>query len=181
MSEPITPADVWDFAKQIAAEDGSDWEAVLDPIGLLYDGDFPRYDATPVNSEFFATTGGDGTHFVLLDAPGNPIVMVVPMAFERAHIVVGDDLLEFLCLGCKCGYFGLEQLAYDWTGTIKWIEANHDPTQGQAEARLLDALRRRFSLEPIPDPNQRLNELRREHRAKIVVDSEFPFWDDLSK
>lgn len=180
MPEPITPADLWEFAKQCSDVDGSDWETVLDPIGLLYDGDYTRYDATPTNCEFFATTGGDGTHFVLLDAPSHPVVMVVPMAFERAHVVVGDNLREFLCLGCGCGYFGLEQLAYDWIGTIEWIKNTDSATQGSAKSKLLHALRKHFGLEPIPDPLKRLNELRREHRTKIIVDSEFPFWDDLS-
>lgn len=179
MPETITPADLWNFAKQIAAEDGSDWEAVLDPIGLLYDGDFPRYDATPINSEFFATTGGDGTHFVLLDAPGNPVVMVVPMAFERAHIVVGDNLFEFLCLGCRCGYFGIEQLAYDRTGTIEWIKGAVESPQNPAAARLLEAFRQRFGLEPISDPDERLKELRREHRSEIIVSDDYSFKGEM--
>lgn len=181
MPESITPADLWDFAKMLASENDSDWETVLDPIGLLYSGDFAHYDATPTNGEVFATTGGDGTHFVLLDAPGNPVVMVVPMAFERAHVIVGDNLREFLCLGCKCGYFGLEQLAYDWVGTIEWIKDPDATTQGQTKGKVLHGFRQHFNLEPLPDPHKRLNELRHEHRAKIIVDSEFPFWNDLSK
>ncbi len=172
MPEPITPADLWDFAKQIAAEDGSDWESVLDPIGLLYGGDFPRYDATPTNGEVFATTGGDGVYFVFLDVPGNPVVMVVPMAFERAHIIVGGNLREFLCLGCMCGYFGLEQLAYDWIDTIEWIKDPRSSKQYPEELRLLFALRQRFGLEPLADPYKRLKELRGQYRNCIVVSSE---------
>ena len=174
----ITPADLWDFAKQIASVKGSDWETALDPIGLLHDANFGRYDLTPINSVFFATTGGNGTHFVLMDAPGSPVVMVAPMAFDRPHTVVGRDLREFLSLGCKCGYFGLEQLVYDWIGTINWIKDPIASTQGSAEADLLDALCQHFSLQPIADPETRLKELRREHRDRIILSDDSSYESD---
>lgn len=172
MPEPITPADLWDFAKQLAAEDGSEWEVALDSIGLLHVTDFPSYDVTPTNCKVFATTGGNGTHFAILDTPGSPIVMVVPMAFDRPHTVVGGDLREFLCLGCECGYFGLEQLAYDWIDTSEWIKDPQSSKQYPEELRLLSALRQRFRLEPLADPYKLLKELRRQYRDCIVVTNE---------
>ena len=168
----VKPTDLWEFAEQVAFKSGSGWEYVLDPIGLIHYSDFPRYDATPMNLEVFAATGGNGTHFGILDSPGNPVVMVVPMSIERAHTVVGGTFHEFLRLGCKCGYFGLEQLAYDWNGTIEWIKDTHVSTQHPTETKLLDALMQRFELEPIPDPHKRLKEWRREHRDRIIVDGE---------
>ncbi|MGD1915141.1 MAG: hypothetical protein ACFCBV_02995 [Phycisphaerales bacterium] len=172
MPEPITTADLWDFARESVKDKGSEWEGALDAIGLLHDADFPPYDATPLNCRVFATTGGNGTHFAALDTPGEPIVMVVPMAFDRPHIVVGESLREFLCLGCECGYFGLEQLVYDWTGTIEWINDPESSHQYPEELRLLGELRRRFELEPLADPHGRLKELQRQYRSCIVARTE---------
>jgi len=84
------------------------------------------YNFTPTNSSTFAGTGGDGVHFGLLHINGevsddSPVVMTVPMMFEEANVVLGENLLEFLRLGCQVGYFDLEQLVYDKQEAIRSI------------------------------------------------------------
>lgn len=78
---------------------------------------------TPTNVATFASTGGDGVHFSLVDLgdgidEASPVVMTVPMAFGddlRPSWIVGETLPDFLALGLHGGWFTLEQLAYDET------------------------------------------------------------------
>ena len=91
----------------------------IEPYGgtILYD---PRM--TPVNTMTFACTGGDDVHFGMLASHGlygdsSPIVMTVPMADENpqeANFIVGENLHDFLRVGCAHGYGRLECLAYSW-------------------------------------------------------------------
>ncbi len=119
---------LWSIAEIEAKRIGSDFYYVFDPIGLILRRPVVRenYQATPDNSLAFATTGGDGVHYSLLDMGGeggdlSPVIMTVPMNFGQENLIVGSDLNEFLCLGCQVGYFFLEQLTYDESDTIHWL------------------------------------------------------------
>jgi hypothetical protein len=76
---------------------------------------------SPTNVLRFAETGGD-VQFGLLLLDGtlsedSPVIMTAPMAIgDETNFVVGENLGDFLALGCRRGYFILEQLAYrpDW-------------------------------------------------------------------
>jgi hypothetical protein len=130
-------------------------------------------DATPLNRDVFAETGGDGVHFgiLLLEDRGVddcPIVMTVPMAFERANQIVGGSFVEFLALGCRYGYFALEQLAYDRDETIAEIERGQDELDEDDE-RLLAAIRERFGIDQWPEVRARLDELEAAYRGEIKV------------
>ena len=133
---------LWSIAEIEANKTGADFSFVLDPIGLILRRPIERerYEATPVNSLAFATTGGDGVHFSLMHLEGelgdlSPVVMTVPMNFGQENLIVGSDMKEFLCLGCRVGYFFLEQLTYHKSKTIFWLdnpaewfeELNRDP------------------------------------------------------
>jgi hypothetical protein len=97
--------------------------------------DMGRYDwFTPGNCITFAHTGGDGTHFSLLLQDGSvteqsPVVLSVP-ASGFLNCVIGENLHDFLCLGCHRGFFALEQLAYHWELTAE-VYTNPDwkPTE----------------------------------------------------
>lgn len=86
-----------------------------------------RPHLTPSNALSFASTGGDDVHFSLLKVgkgfgDDSPVVMTVPMAGdtpEETNIILGENLHEFLCLGCVHGFFGLEQLMYCRTETLE--------------------------------------------------------------
>lgn len=148
------------------AESQGEPQNAFDPIGLLLEmpgePSDPDYDATPVNAVGFASTGGDGVHFGAVPQGDNMlIVMTVPMMWERPNVVVGADLMEFLSLGCRYGYFALEQLVYDRS------ETEHELQSGEFEAATAEAdgqlalLRRHFSLSPWPRVHERLQELER--------------------
>lgn len=64
--------------------------------------------------------------------------------FGRPNVVVGRGLIEFLSLGCRFGYFELDQLAYEPAETIDAIQRGRaDDPEGH-----LVALRDRLALSP---------------------------------
>jgi hypothetical protein len=165
--------ELWSLAVTLAPK-GGDPRGTFDcgAVGLiLRDEEGPYgYDSTPLNADTFAKTGGDGVHFSFLLRPGQPVesapvVMTVPMAFDDENHVVGEDLRDFLSLGCHFGYFCLEQLAYDREGTVAEIQASKGPPRKDPNARLLAAIREHFGLTPWRDVAGRL-ELLRERYGK---------------
>ncbi|MFT5801353.1 MAG: hypothetical protein ACI956_001161 [Nonlabens sp.] len=64
-----------------------------------------RYDSSPINTEVFATTGGDGLHYSILkiSEKEQPIIMTVPMTFGPSmkdyNKIIGENLNEFLSIG----------------------------------------------------------------------------------
>lgn len=133
-----------DIEREELEDEGLRVDSSLAPTG---------YDASPIGYCAFASTGGDGVHFnVPIDGAG-PIIMTVPMAFDRPNIIVGADIMEFLSLGCIFGYFCLEQLAYDFEGTISSIQAADE------QSAALYKLSNQFGLKPWSFVGLRLNEL----------------------
>lgn len=123
-----------------------------------------RYsESTPRNCKTFGDTGGDGVHFSFLVQNGkigehSPVVMTVPCA--AANIVVGENLLDFLCLSSRRGCFGLEQLAYaqrkvaveaftnpNWKPTEKW-HRSVGFAPGKEERHVLALVAKEFGLQP---------------------------------
>jgi hypothetical protein len=126
------------------------------------------YQATPINTVTFASTGVNGVHFGFLAEPDTaldncPVVMTVPLAAEPNH-VVGATLHEFLSLGCRQGWAFLEQLAHDPEWTTQWYQETES-----AVFRLADPFSRRLGLTPWPDVTRRLGELAREYHHRLVV------------
>jgi hypothetical protein len=157
----------------------SEWNNALDPIGLISLTP-PRsygYWCTPLNSLTFAVTGGDGVHYGLLAVDGkftdfSPVVMTVPMC-DTPNTIVGAGLEEFLALGCRYGYFALEQLVYNREATLRELElARYAPEMGQEERALLTSLSSEFRLEPWANPARRLEELRMEFASAIQLPSQ---------
>ena len=99
---------------------GQSRDATFEEVGLILDRTLerPDYDSTPGNARAFARTGGDGVHFCFLVGEAEairddcPIVMCVP-ASSRGNVIVGADLVEFLALGTRFGFFVLEQIVYE--------------------------------------------------------------------
>lgn len=132
------------------------------------------YDATPDDAITFASTGGDGVHFSACQGvQGAVIVMTVPMQFARPNIVVGQSLREFLALGCISGYFGLEQLAYDFAATAAGLAAGPAPDDSAGEAHLA-LLRQHLQLAPWSDPRSRLDELQAQLPRALRTESRRP-------
>lgn len=164
----------WNLAQKLAAENGGDPESVFEPIGLLLPdpGDVGApYDVTPINSTTFAHTGGDGVHYGFLhDDSGARIavVMTVPMASDP-HRIVGTSLRDFLALGCRAGYFALEQLIYQPEYMIAQLQAD-DPAKSPDMTALLSELAHTLDLNPWPTVAARLASLDTQLRPAIQVD-----------
>jgi hypothetical protein len=164
-----------DLANRLAAQNQGDAGSVFDPIGLLLPDPgetWSAYDVTPVNSITFAHTGGDGVHYGFLhDESGRrtAVVMTVPMAFDEPNYIVGTSLRDFLSLGCRTGYFSIEQLAYDYAGTSSFLQ--EDSTDLDVDnAALLTELTRVFDLKPWPAVAERLSKLDAQLRRSIRLE-----------
>jgi hypothetical protein len=122
---------------------------------------------TPSNTIAFASTGGDDVHFSLVQHGKNlgddsPVVMTVPMGGDdvRAiNVILGSNLYEFLCLGCKHGYSDLEQLFYDREDTIARLSSREQNDCNEEATETLGVYRRELGLEPWKDIGTRLQEL----------------------
>lgn len=149
---------LWDLAATVDRDPATAFEAVgliLQPPDQLCHG---GYDATPAGALTFAGTGGDGVHFSAVGVAGGTIVvMTVPMMFDVPNVVVGRDLEDFLALGCRYGYFGLEGLAYRLEATADEIVRADAP----APAAELALLTEHFALQPWPNVLGHLAELDR--------------------
>ncbi|MFI5490488.1 hypothetical protein [Micromonospora echinaurantiaca] len=167
---------LWQLAQRIAAATDGEPGYVFGPVGLcLEDPTQARaweYDATPVNATTFASTGGDGVHFSVVNAGDRdgaaPVVMTVPMAFDNPNHILAGSLREFLALGSWAGYFGLERLAYGWgrQETITRLEAGWPP-EDAGEALLLRHLAEEFDVRPWGNVERRLGELDAMHRSRL--------------
>lgn len=153
---------------------GSEWNDHFDPIGLILQLPPRReeYWCTPKNSTCFARTGGDGTHFSILHLPGTtldsaPVVMTVPMS-DNPNVVVGENVLEFLALGCRRGYFSLEQLVFDHeSAVLAYSSEEFDPESSQQEQAMLKLIAKEFGLHPWQRLRARFAELQLRYRGVI--------------
>lgn len=149
---------LWALAGQRLPEDGPAIGTRFDPIGLLLSLPLEPsiyHSCAPSNVLSFATTRGNGVHFSLLLLDGvvsedSPVVMTVPMAAdENTNVIVGENLRDFLALGCRRGYFILEQLAYDpdWVLT-EFADNEFGEDLSEKERALLVTLGDAFDLRP---------------------------------
>ncbi|MFJ5540723.1 hypothetical protein [Micromonospora chalcea] len=133
-----------------------------------------EYDATPVNATTFASTGGDGVDFSVVNVAdrddATPVVMTVPMAFRQPEPHLAGSLREFLALGSWAGYFCLERLAYGWgrQEAITCLEAGRPP-EDAGEALLLRHLAEEFDVRPWRNVERRLGELDVMHRSRLQL------------
>ncbi|MBA3868398.1 MAG: hypothetical protein H0X30_04535 [Anaerolineae bacterium] len=173
---------LWELAEREGQKMGLPAFYAFERIGLRMETlapSEPGYEATPINTTVFASTGGDGDHFGLLHIDSevqesSPIVMTIPMDF--VNIIVGGNLYEFLCLGYDYGYFALCDLAYKFRNDViklpspdTWVpDCLEDCADYYAEAETyLPVLRRELNLKPWPTVESRLNELQRLYRPLI--------------
>jgi hypothetical protein len=173
-------------AAREAARSGQPAFDVFDGIGLLLTEELDDidYDSTPLNVSSFARTGGDGVHYSLLHIDGrvtdqSPVVMSVPMMGLKGNLIVGENLHDFLCLGCEVGYAWLEELVYDWADALKSLlhpdrvfidngGANYraDPTY-QEQMRQLALLRDAFRLAPWTELESHLVDLQMRYKDRL--------------
>jgi len=149
---------LWELTEIQLDDDAPEWNGCFDPIGLILHGKLENwgYWCTPSNSITFASTGGDGVHYGILDigagfTDSSPIVMTVPMC-DTPNTIVGESLLDFLALGCRQGYFTLEQLIYRRDRQLAALDSqDFDPEATNEERSMLESISQRFALAPWKD------------------------------
>lgn len=173
------------FARDCAESLGISEQEVFDTLGMepIDPPENYGYGNTPKNSISITRTGGDGVHYGVVGDlnADSPVILTIPMAWE--NVIVGENLLEFLCLGCCTSYFWLEQLVYDYNWTVNLIQQASDVYYGKMAASdysdgtylsiddpVFTALRRWFDLKPWQDVDKRLKELQALYADKLVVE-----------
>ena len=153
----------------------ADNSLAADQLGLLFHSGLsdPAYEQTPRNTLTFASTGGDGVHFGYLVMAGgvgddDPIVMTVPSA-EKPNRVVGRNLRHFLGLGRRSGYFVLEQLQYDFAGTVAALDRRDLSFPDEIERAALDAIAQSLGVVDWHDHAAVLASLESEFAASLDV------------
>jgi len=144
---------------------------------------------TPRNGRIFATTGGDGVHFCLLELAGrcdeeSPVVMVVPCCPDQPRLIVGDTLLDFLALGSVTGFSFLEQLVYDFDEALGCLAdratfVQHSYFGGcpppedvpalESEQAILAELKREFKLTPWNQPREKFAALQEKWGSSVEL------------
>ena len=169
--------------EELATETKSDFPSLyFDYAGMIpiKDKTF-RYDSSPINTEVFATTGGDGVHYSILEISEKiqPVVMTVPMNFGDSmrdyNWIIGENLIEFLSIGYFNGWFPIEQLCYDNEWAIEFYskENMEEDYQNEADIQFVKKLRSKFGYDHIPLNNERLNELADIYFKYLKFNSEF--------
>jgi len=170
---------LWALTDELHSDQASEWNGFFEPIGLILHGELKSYDywCTPTNSVTFARTGGDGVHYGLLDigqgfSDSSPVVMTVPMC-DDPNTIVGATLLEFLALGCRQGYFSLEEILYQHEAEIAALDSGaFDDGAGDDEIRMLTSISSQFDLKPWPNHVERLQSLGDEFFGIVEAKSE---------
>ncbi len=171
------------------------WDNGLQALGLGLQGldemvrNEGRYDhCTPINCRVFASTGGDGTHFSLMIQNGeisqdSPVVMTVPCNSGES-LIVGENLHDFLCLGLRLGYFGLDNfslkidVALDSYTDPDWQpRTEYDAIDvSEHHQRMLDYLGTRLNLQPWTD-RQRFERLQERYKSELRLPPDMVMFD----
>lgn len=165
---------LWSLTGRDPTSSENEWNDYFDAIGLNLIGRPHRWEywCTPRNSLTFATTGGDGVHFGLLNighgfSDESPVVMTVPCS-DTPNTVVGENLSDFLRLGCCAGYYRLEQLVYERDELLAILDSHQpNPEANEHEPRLLRLIRERLDLAPWSSHRERLDQLRETYFRQV--------------
>lgn len=103
-----------------------------------------------------------------------PIVMTVPMCLsDQSNIIVAEDLHEFFSIGFHAGWFGLEQLVYDFNRTIEYYSSTKEDLSSQERA-FLEIIREKLKLKFMPLTKRRLAELKSKYFDILDIDTSDP-------
>ena len=154
-------------------------------LNLIDPPEFYGSEVTPRNTIAFAGTGGNDVHFSLVTVKGRVsddgmVLMTCPdMGDARwdANILVGENLRDFLSLGCECGYDTIENLPHDREAVIEQLRSGSDPEEQDEEERAtLAEYRRALGLKPWTDVEERLNRLESRKRFALRFSRFWPLW-----
>ena len=95
--------------------------------------------------------------------------MTVPMASEN-NVVIAEDLDEFFSIGYHVGWFGLEELVYEFEETIAYFN-QPDEELDEDEIRFLELVRDQLQISHVPLTVERLAELKNNHLDTLEIGS----------
>ncbi|KQT42489.1 MULTISPECIES: hypothetical protein [unclassified Methylophilus] len=124
----------------------------------------------------FAITGVDGVYFSLLGKldefnENSPVVMTIPNSGDdNPNVIVGENLIDFLSLGCKTGYHRLDDIVFNYNKFLKELESKeYDTDFEDEEIDLLIKLINKFQLKPWSNYAQKLKSLQTDYADLLVL------------
>ena len=153
---------------------------LFDYAGMIPVGDESYiYDCTPINTKVFATTGGDGVHYSILEISEEiqPIIMTVPMNFSDSinhyNKIIGENLNEFLSLGYYNGWFPLEELCYKKGRAIEIYSKENLGFLSDGDVHFVKKLRNMMGINHVPLDLSRLEKLESMYFDQLKFKSDF--------
>lgn len=161
------------------------------PAGLMLYDYFDQFElgdssgwAAPTNIATFACAGSDRVEYSLMQIDGrvtddSPVVMTAPLTQDNPTMIVGANLTDFLCLGCRIGYGALDELTFALPGALEDLlnpELVFSVTYGERwmadpdyreRARLLELLTTEFQLSAWRQPREHLMDLQAQFMARL--------------
>ena len=130
------------------------------------------YDETPKNSIAFAHTGMGGVHYSLIIEDGaatdeSPVVMTVP-GEEIPNCIVGENLMDFLRLGCLQGYELIQNIRTRPEEQLPKYSSINEQYDERCNG-ILNYLTESLKLTPWKDALSHFNELQSSHMHVLDV------------
>ncbi|MBE9138636.1 hypothetical protein IQ254_15790 [Nodosilinea sp. LEGE 07088] len=183
----VTFEKLWVIANREARRIGEPPNDVFLPVGLRLE--LPvkpwEYYCTPTNVRTFASTGCDGVHYSFLELSSSselPVVMTVPANYENPNpnVIISENLYEFLCLGSKASYIGLEELSYE-NGELSLLKSvDYAEFLSNEQIELLNILSDEFLLHPWSVLEERISCLQSKYLDLLQLRDQEKYFDEMS-
>ncbi len=183
----ITFEQLWAIANRESQRIGETPNDIFLPVGLRLE--IPvkpwEYYCTPTNVRTFASTGCDGVHYSFLELSSSselPVVMTVPANYgnPNPNVIISENLYEFLCLGSKASYIGLEELSYE-NGKLSLLKSvEYAEFLSNEQIDLLDILISEFSLHPWSVLEERISCLQSKYLDLLQLRDQEKYFDEMS-
>jgi hypothetical protein len=183
----ITFKQLWAIANRESQRIGETPDDIFLPVGLRLE--IPvkpwEYYCTPTNVRTFASTGCDGVHYSFLELSSSselPIVMTVPANYgnPNPNVIISENLYEFLCLGSKASYIGLEELSYE-NGELSFLKSvDYAEFLSNEQIDFLDILISEFSLHPWSVLEERISCLQSKYLDLLQLRDQEKYFDEMS-
>lgn len=183
----ITFEQLWAIAKRESQRIGETPNDIFLPVGLRLE--IPvkpwEYYCTPTNVKTFASTGCDGVHYSFLELSSSselPVVMTVPANYENPNpnVIISENLYEFLCLGSKASYIGLEELSYE-NGELSLLKSvDYAEFLSNEQIDILNILSSEFSLHPWSGLEERISCLQSKYLDLLQLRDQEKHFNEMS-
>lgn len=133
----------------------------LSPLGFNQNGDFELYYCTPKMAQIIASSGVDGIHYCTIPQFGEIIFAVSPMNFGDCVHPIARCFEDLLCLLLRCGDIAALEQCYAWDEE-QYKAFLIDCPATEEQQVVLDEIKSKCGLEPIPDSFAYVKELQAE-------------------